>query len=52
MLGCGGDVEGSVGNVKKCWKRSGKGRCGDRCGGVEKCWVKNGKVCWSVGEVS
>ena len=29
-----GDVGGSVGDVKKCWERCGKGRCGERCGGV------------------
>ena len=35
------------GDVKKCWERFGKGRCG----GVWKCWVRCGKVCWNVGEV-
>ena len=37
------DVGGSVGDVKKCWERCGKGRCGERCGGVWKCWVRLGK---------
>ena len=39
------------GDVKKCWERFGKGRCGERCGGVWKCWVRCGKVCWVVGKV-
>ena len=51
VLGCGGDVRGSVGNVERCWERCGKGRCGERCEGGEKCWVRCWKVCWSGGEV-
>ena len=40
-----GNVGGSVGDVKKCWKTCGKGKCGERCGW---CGEVMGKVWESV----